>query len=236
VSGAPPEGDASSAKVQAPAGVGPSRAAALPGASKKRRKGVGGARSEGGVGRAGGANSRGVRDEAVMQLDSIDNICDSIMVGLNKGHRHAHPPSVELDIEYTLSTVPYRDMLHDLVGNTDSFKSPRVPIVRRAYEESYMREVCKVGERACVMGTECECMSIDRLNPFRGVEFVLPGESEHADPQMCVLCHRRFVQALFHDVIYTGMKFHGVVQRYGSICGKEGEYATEVMLICPPGG
>ena len=34
----------------------------------------------------------------------------------------------------------------------------------------------------------------------------------------------------------AGSSFRGVIQRYGNICNQEGEYAREVMLICPPNG
>jgi hypothetical protein len=34
----------------------------------------------------------------------------------------------------------------------------------------------------------------------------------------------------------AGSPFRGVIQRYGNICNQEGEYAREVMLICPPNG
>ena len=45
---------------------------------------------------------------------------------------------------------------------------------------------------------------------------------------MCVLCHRRFVQSLFHDIVYNIQEFRGIIQRYGNICGHPGEYAKEV--------
>jgi hypothetical protein len=54
--------------------------------------------------------------------------------------------------------------------------------------------------------------------------------------QMCVLCHRREVQRRFYDMLYAGVPFQGVIQRYGNICNQENEYAREVMLICPPNG
>ena len=91
-------------------------------------------------------------------------------------------------------------------------------------------------ERACVMKEECECNFINASNPFVGVEFLLPDESPADDVHMCVLCHRRFVQSLFHDIVYSGLEYRGVVQRYGNMCGQPSEYAREVMLICPVNG
>lgn len=99
-----------------------------------------------------------------------------------------------------------------------------------------MREAKDSSERQCVMGAECECNFIDRSNPFVGVEFTVPNQVPSEDRHMCVLCHRRFVQSLFHEMIYNGKEIHGVIQRYGNICGCEGEYAKEVAMICPPNG
>jgi hypothetical protein len=44
------------------------------------------------------------------------------------------------------------------------------------------------------------------------------------------------VQTLFYDLLYSGRAFKGVIQRFGNICSKVGEYANDVMLICPIGG
>jgi hypothetical protein len=105
-----------------------------------------------------------------------------------------------------------------------------------------MRERVDPDERPCVMGERCECMMISRDGGgFIGVEFILPNErqttsSDASERHMCVLCHRKLVQGLFHDIVYGGSSFRGVIQRYGSICGHPDEYAREVMLICPPNG
>ena len=112
----------------------------------------------------------------------------------------------------------------------------QVPVVSRMYEEQFMRETLNSSERQCVMGRDCECNFIDKSNPFVGMEFLLPGEERPANVQMCVLCHRRFVQAMFHDIVFAGKQFMGIIQRYGNICGQDGEYAKEVALICPPNG
>lgn len=60
---------------------------------------------------------------------------------------------------------------------------------------------------------------------FVGVEFILPNERQSPTRQMCVLCHRKMVQNLFHDIIYTGAQHRGIIQRYGNICGHPDEYA-----------
>lgn len=113
-----------------------------------------------------------------------------------------------------------------------------------------MREPAWEHERPCVMGQNCECLCVGTRSGqgFIGVEFTLPSEAvpsksessssgeEAQDRRMCVLCHRRLVQSLFYDIVYAGVPFNGVIQRYGNICNQEGEYAKEVMLICPPNG
>jgi hypothetical protein len=86
------------------------------------------------------------------------------------------------------------------------------------------------------MGDKCECNFISRDNGFIGVEFLLPNEIDTGVRQTCILCHRRTVQTLFYDLLYTGRPFRGVIQRFGNICSKVGEYSNDVMLICPIGG
>jgi hypothetical protein len=67
-----------------------------------------------------------------------------------------------------------------------------------------MREPICASERACVMGTNCECNFIGGgpAHGFISVEFTLPSEdcvqATDQPRQMCVLCHRRLVQSLFY--------------------------------------
>jgi hypothetical protein len=143
----------------------------------------------------------------------------------------------ELRLNHILSRVPYRSMLENLFqsggeqqaeGGQDA--TPSVPILSRAYEESFMRQPLP-GERPCAMGELCECMHIDKASPFVGVELRLPNDPEAA--QMCVLCSRCTTQKCFYDMCFLGRPVHGVIQRYGSIYGQPGEYAAECMLIAP---
>eukprot|EP00961_Rhodomonas_salina_P228414 3087223-Rhodomonas_salina.1 len=143
--------------------------------------------------------------------------------------------STELVLDGILSRVPYRAMLEELFGGTDRLP-PSVPIVTRVYEESFMRECLHAGERACVMGARCEGMFVDRQHPFTVTEFLLPGEPAPESAQMCVLCSRKVTQQLYHDMLFAGTTFRGVIQRYGNICGEPGEYAREAVLVCPPHG
>ena len=88
--------------------------------------------------------------------------------------RFAPATPEELQLDHVLSSVPYRDMLESLFG-TVSGQTPNLPIITKAYEESFMRETCP-GERQCAMGAKCECMFIDPNAPFIGVEFNLPSD------------------------------------------------------------
>ena len=138
----------------------------------------------------------------------------------------------ELQLDHILSSVPYQAMLESLFGNVGQVQP--VPLVTRAYEESFMREP-EQGERACSMGPKCECMFIDPNAPFVGMEFELQEEvGTQSSPKMCVLCCRKTTQKLFYDACYSGKRIQGLIQRYGNMCNQPGEYAREVMLICPP--
>lgn len=161
--------------------------------------------------------------------------------------------AAEVNLDHILSSVPYRDMLKDFFGSSCSSlhtnrshhragaqpqqlhqqqaRLPQIPIVTKSYEESFMREPMWDYERPCVMGSSCECNFISTRpeESFTGVEFILPSEahldvSERQQRQMCVLCHRKLVQSLFYDIMYSGAPFRGVIQRYGNICNHAGEF------------
>ena len=138
----------------------------------------------------------------------------------------------ELQLDHVLSSVPYQEMLESLFGNVTP-QSVDLPLVTKAYEESFMREAA-AGERQCAMGDKCECMFIDCNAPFIGVEFEPSFQAQSTDPKMCVLCSRKTTQKLFYDACYSGKRMQGVIQRYGNLCNQSGEYARECMLICPP--
>jgi hypothetical protein len=123
-------------------------------------------------------------------------------------------------------------MLKDLFGSnascTRGYRAPSIPVVSKVYEESYMRQPIYEYERLCVMGANCECNFIGSRpgEGFVGVEFLLPSEAssssapceaeeelqdstsraqqQQQQQQMCVLCHRKLVQSLFYDIIYSG--------------------------------
>lgn len=200
--------------------------------SRKRKKDPGGPEADAGQWGEDATDSD-------MGIKSTQDVCRSILQTLNRTARIGSDlqDSYELDLDHVLSRVPYKQILQDLFGAPGNVQSPAdIPVVTRVYEEQFMREPYNSSERQCVMGDECECNMIDKRNPFVGVEFLLPDENRHDDVQMCVLCHRRFVQLMFHEMVYTGKQFRGVIQRYGNICGQRGEYAKEMALICPPNG
>jgi hypothetical protein len=145
-----------------------------------------------------------------------------------------------------LTHVPYENVLQQMFGGETDTKQPSVPLVTRAYEESYMREAQGVMEKPCIMGSNCEGQFIDEHNPFTCVQFTLPmhsfGENEQlGEPldqeltcnKMCVLCCRKNTQSLFYDALYNHRAYNACIQLYGNICDSPGEYATEAMLICP---
>jgi len=146
-------------------------------------------------------------------------------------------PPVVLDIHSLISRLPYSQMLNQ-VFTDDANSSVVVPVVTRAFEESFMREVIHANERSCVCGDNCECNFIDPQMPFVGVEFTLGDDASAMDAgsQMCILCSRRLTQELFYNMVFNGHRFRGIIQRYGSLCNQPGEYAREAMLICPQNG
>jgi hypothetical protein len=169
--------------------------------------------------------------------DYDDSIVGMIKRQVNNS-RFAPAMPEELQLDHVLSSVPYRDMLESLFGSI-SGPPPNLPIVTKAYEESYMREAA-AGEKQCAMGSRCECMFIDHNAPFVCVQFDLPGDMTEPNnpqdtPKLCVLCSRKTTQKLFYDACYSGKRVQGLIQRYGNLCNQPGEYARDCMLICPPG-
>ena len=163
--------------------------------------------------------------------DSVEDICRSVCDNIGRCEDVDH----ELDFSDVLSHIDYRNVLEGLFGGRGMMTTV-VPVVTRAYEESFMREPM-AGERKCVMGTSCEAMLIDKSKPFIAAEFQLPGKVSET-PQMCVLCSRKHTQRLYYDFLYraTPSSCTGIIQRYGVLCDVPGEYRKEACLIMPPHG
>lgn len=140
-----------------------------------------------------------------------------------------------LSFDSVLSLLPYKDILDNIFGNS-SMTLKDLPVITRAYEESFMREPLNRNERACAMGSACECMRIDVQNQFIGVEFQLPME-ETIGPHLCVLCSRKMTQKLFFDLMYgRGSTNTGHIQRYGVMMNVNDEYKVDYCLVMPPQG
>ncbi|KAJ1482403.1 hypothetical protein T484DRAFT_1747618 [Baffinella frigidus] len=160
-------------------------------------------------------------------------------------------------LDCIMTHIPYVDVLVQMFGGDSAIIKPCVPLVTRAYEESYMREVVRGGEEPCVMGTNCECQFVDEHNPFIGVQFTLPidilpsdadtemrnGSNEASGSgaayelsgnKMCVLCCRKNTQSLFYDALYNHRTYNGCIQLYGNICDRPGfSRALVVSLLSP---
>ena len=167
--------------------------------------------------------------EPVSLNELCSSICQTILDSKSK------QASETLTFETVLSNVPYQKILENLFGGS-AMPDCTVPVVTKAYEESYMRECMYQTEKKCVMGLECECRFIDKENQFTGVEFAIPGQT-HSTPQMCVLCSRKLTQKLYYDMLYRPPVTHvGTIQRYGVLCSVEGEYSIDYVLTMPPHG
>jgi hypothetical protein len=153
-----------------------------------------------------------------------------------------------IHLDSIMTHIPYVDVLQQMFGGNAVADSPCVPVVTRAYEESYMREAISGIESNCVMGSNCECQFVDEHNPFIGVKFTLPVESfsdsnvsasmaeELSSNRLCVLCCRKNTQSLFYEALYNHRAYNACIQLYGNICDRPGEYSKEAMLICPLSG
>jgi hypothetical protein len=178
---------------------------------------------------------------------------ESVMKGLYyQVEKLARRPGCALQegiyLDSIMTHIPYTDVLEQMFGGNAVTDSACVPVVTRAYEESYMRESMGVSEDNCIMGANCECQFIDEQTPFIGVQFTLPVEAfssmtttsamieELSSNKLCVLCCRKNTQSLFYEALYNHRAYSSCIQLYGNICDRPGEYAKEAMLICPLSG
>jgi hypothetical protein len=143
---------------------------------------------------------------------------------------------IHLSLHSLISRVPFKEMMNQMFAD-DMDSAKVVPIVTKAFEESFLREPMLAHEKPCVCGENCEFNFIDPMHPFVGVEFKLQKDTVVGEEAtMCVLCSRKLTQELFYRMVYTGEKFMGFIQRYGNLCQQPGEYAREAVLVCPSGG
>jgi len=167
-------------------------------------------------------------DDGHVDTPDVCIICDAIDKSLLA--TAVPKPEATGQLNWLISKISVLKMLSSLPERSNY----SVPIVTRAYEESYMRE-CKDGsEQPCILASQCECMKIDRENKFVGVQFVL--SSMQASNGMCILCLRKSTHLIFYNILREGHRVNNVIQKYGNICNAPGEYHSSAMLICPPHG
>lgn len=165
----------------------------------------------------------------------VDDVLDNVKNILCNNSDISMDVDQNICTDTVLSQIPYKQIIEDIYENCPT-NMANIPLITKAYEEHMMRECNSSSEKQCAMGEECECMKIDPSNKFIGTEFLLPGELTCDTPSLCVLCQRQITQKCFFEVMYDGKNFPFPIQKYGSICGVEGEYAADVMLFCPPNG
>ena len=54
------------------------------------------------------------------------------------------------------------------------------------------------------------------------------------ESQLCVICSRKETQYLYYDMVFNGVVYNTVIQRFGNMVGED-EYAVECMLQCTQG-
>lgn len=181
----------------------------------------------------------GSRADIVVDDERKQPGLDSVDTGSDRGSSSSSSEGdgsdgEELNLDSIISRAPFKSMMQELFSD-DSLVPPPIPVITKSYEESYMREPVSTEERPCVMDTKCECNIMFKEDGFVAVEMLLPNEklSSSSDRQMCVLCLRKATQSLYYELIYSGIPYRGVIQKYGVICGQPFEYAKEV---CPRTG
>lgn len=159
-------------------------------------------------------------------------LCAEILRNLQRDY--GEPIQEYLEVDSLICRLPYKKMLTSLCNRDDKCNVSDIPYVTRAYEESFMHEVITKDQRQCARGSMCECMFIDKANPFICIEFMLPGEAPGQEPNLCVVCCRAITQQLYYDIMFENQVFTGSIQRFGNLHSQEGEYALHAMLIASP--
>ena len=143
--------------------------------------------------------------------------------------------NVSKNLQGIVSMTGFKKLLRDETKSL-FYVNDIMPISKK-YEDSYLRQPIASGERACVRGSQCECMLIDPTQGFVGVEFLLPWEKPNATRSgLCLPCLRAATQLLFFEILQSRERIEGVIQRFYNKHSEEGEYAIESMLVCPPNG
>ena len=178
---------------------------------------------------------RGIFNAVTQDAPDKGQLKQMVLMQLNKSEK-VNEQELQMEMHCLIAKLPYKKMLSDLFTHSDTelLPSPTIPYVTRSYEESFMREPINSVERLCAKGDQCECRFIDSENPFTAIEFLLPGERQSANPNLCVVCCRAVTQQLYYDIMFDKHDFGGVIQRFGNIHSQPGEYALDAMLIAAP--
>ena len=137
-----------------------------------------------------------------------------------------------------VSLSNYNDVLSDASAASKQFTA-ELKSVSKVFEDSFLRQPMHAHERACSRGDDCECMFLDLLCPFVGVEYVLPWEKGAGTKKaggFCLPCLRATTLALYMDILHTGRTTTKLIQRYYNEHSKPGEYRLSSMLIAGPSG
>ena len=102
-------------------------------------------------------------------LTSYTKACEAILREIQSATQTSTESSA-LILDNLMSSAPYRNLVESLFSTDQSRCSPNIPVVCRAYEESFMRQPMHPEEAECVMGSSCECNFLDEKRAFVGVQ------------------------------------------------------------------
>jgi hypothetical protein len=98
-----------------------------------------------------------------MPPKSMQDACNHILYAI--GRASGNPvENFALNLDPILSNVAYKDLVENLFGSDSNCVVPVIPLVTKAYEESFMREAVHSSERTCIMGSKCECNFISKVD------------------------------------------------------------------------
>jgi hypothetical protein len=81
-----------------------------------------------------------------MPPESMHDACNSILRAICQANGHT-VEDIILNLDPILSNVAYKDLVENLFGTESCCVAPTIPLITKAYEESFMREAIhsKVG-------------------------------------------------------------------------------------------
>ena len=117
------------------------------------------------------ANKTARTQMSVEDVSDLENLLKTLEECADDDNR-----GVWLTLELALNRCTFEHSLRSMFADEQgqSAVPKHVPVVSRAYEESFMHEHDPATEQSCVMGNQCECMFIDKDNRFVAPQFILP--------------------------------------------------------------